>query len=268
MRRHAAAVFLTCFLWGDLAFAQDISVAVDYEGRQIQLIGRFEKPAGPGPFPVVIALHDCGGVYKFYSSVPAWVALLQLQGYATLRLDSFTARGHAAGICGDVNAVSSAERAQDALAAAYVLAGRPDVRPDRIALIGRSHGAGGAIYAARDHDDLRPWREKLAARGGKLAASVVLYGGCGRPEAYPVVLPLLVLAGAKDDWTGGAASCAALANAQAKPIVTVQVYPDAYHGFDTPGDSHYFLGHMIAYDAAATADARTRIVEFLNRFLH
>ena len=98
MRRHAGAVFLTCFLWGGLAFAQDISVAVDYEGRQIQLTGRFEKPAGPGPFPVVIALHDCGGVYKFYSSVPAWIALLQQQGYATLRLDSFTARGHSAGI--------------------------------------------------------------------------------------------------------------------------------------------------------------------------
>jgi dienelactone hydrolase len=85
MRRHAGVVFLTCFLCGGLAFAQDISVPVDYEGRQIQLAGRFEKPAGPGPFPVVIALHDCGGVYKFYSSVPAWAALLQQQGYATLR---------------------------------------------------------------------------------------------------------------------------------------------------------------------------------------
>jgi hypothetical protein len=95
MRRHAGAVFLSCFLWGGLAFAQDISVSVDYEGRQIQLTGRFEKPAGPGPFPVVIALHDCGGVYKFYSSVPAWVALLQQQGYATLS----TRQLHSAGSC-------------------------------------------------------------------------------------------------------------------------------------------------------------------------
>ena len=179
MRMHAENVFLTCFLWGGLAFAQDISVAVDYEGRQFQLTGRFEKPAGPGPFPVVIALHDCGGVYKFYSSVPAWVALLQQQGYATLRLDSFTARGHAAGICGDVKAVSSAERAQDALAAAQVLAGRPDVGPDRIAVIGWSHGAGGAIYAARDHGDLRHGERS------------------SRPEAasWPRASPYMVVAG-------------------------------------------------------------------------
>jgi hypothetical protein len=43
MRRYAGAVFLTCFLWGGPAFAQDISVSVDYEGRQIQLTGRFES---------------------------------------------------------------------------------------------------------------------------------------------------------------------------------------------------------------------------------
>ena len=50
MRRYAGAVFLTCFLWGGLAFAQDISVSVDYEGRQIQLTGALRKPAGPVHF--------------------------------------------------------------------------------------------------------------------------------------------------------------------------------------------------------------------------
>lgn len=268
MRRRAGAVFLTCLLWSGVACTEEISVPVDYEGRQIQLTGRFEKPAGPGAFPVVIAIHDCGGMYKFYSSEPAWIALLQQQGYATLRLDSFTARGYSTGICSDVKAVSAAERGLDALAAAYLLAGRPDVKPDRIAVIGWSHGANGAVYAARDHDDLRPWREKLAARGGKLVASVALYGGCGRADGNPIVVPLLLLLAAKDDWSSFNASCLALANAQAKPIVTVQVYTDAYHLFDTPGDARYFLGHMLAYDAAATADARIRVVEFLSRFLH
>jgi dipeptidyl aminopeptidase/acylaminoacyl peptidase len=36
--------------------------------------------------------------------------------------------------------VTGVEHATDALAAAYVLAGRPDIRPDRIAVIGWSHG--------------------------------------------------------------------------------------------------------------------------------
>jgi len=43
-------------------------------------------------------------------------------------------------------------------------------------MIGWSHGAAAAVYVARDHEWLRPWREKLAVRGGKIAASIALYG--------------------------------------------------------------------------------------------
>src|SRR5436190_3764731 len=38
---------------------------------------------------------------------------------------------------------------------------------------------GTAVYVARDHEELRPWRERLATRRGKLVASVALYRGCG-----------------------------------------------------------------------------------------
>jgi dienelactone hydrolase len=265
MRAHAGIVFVVCLLWIAVSRAEDISVPVDYHGRQIQLEGQFQKPAGPGPFPVVIALHTCAGYYA--SPIGPWLELLWQQGYATLRLDSFTARG-ANNVCGDTKSVSVAARGLDALTAAYVLAGRPDVRRDRIAVIGQSHGAGGAIYVARDHEELRPMREKLAKRGGKLVASVALYGGCGVTPNHSVMVPLLVLVGAKDDWvTGGATSCVALANAQSNPIMTVQVYPTAYHSFDVMARPHYYLGHMLAYDADATADARSRVVEFLGRLL-
>jgi hypothetical protein len=49
------------------------------------------------------------------------------QGCATLRLDSFTARGYH-NVCSDTGQVRPSERAQDVLAAAYLLATRPDVR--------------------------------------------------------------------------------------------------------------------------------------------
>jgi dienelactone hydrolase len=58
-----------------------------------------------------------------------------------LRLDSFTARGYS-NVCGDPGQVSPGERAQDVFAAAYLLAARPDVRTDRIAVLGLSHGGG------------------------------------------------------------------------------------------------------------------------------
>jgi dienelactone hydrolase len=127
---------------------------------------------------------------------------LQQQGYATFKLDSFTARGQTE-VCAS-NAVTAGDRAGDVLVAAALLAARPDVRPDRIAAIGFSHGGGTAVYVARDHMELRPLRTQLAARGGRLTASIGLYPGCGSPDGNPVVVPLLALSGGLDDWTPAA----------------------------------------------------------------
>ena len=279
MLKLASLVFLWSALWAVSAGAEEatklreeIAVPVDYQGRQIQLMGWFEKPAGAGPFPVVIALHSCSGYYaNLYSgALPLWVPFLQGQGYATFKFDSFTARGYSE-VC-STNAVTPADRAADVLAAAALLAGRPDVRPDRIAVIGWSHRGSASVYVARDRMELRPLRAQLAARGGRLVASIGLYPGCGSPkespEGSPVILPLLALSGALDDWVP-AARCVALANMAASRLMTVQVYPGAYHAFDIPGmRAQYKLGHMLAYDAAATADAHVRVQAFLYQYLH
>jgi len=268
MRRRALVIFLTCVSWGGAAFAEEISVPVDYQGHEIQLSARFEKPPGRGPSPVVILLHNCAGV-DGSPSLAGWAQLMWSQGYATLWLDSFTARGYR-NVCGDGGQVKLGERAQDVLAAAYLIAARPDVRPDRIAVFGLSHGGGTAIYLARNHEELRPWRERLTTRHGKLVASVVLYGGCGPNTGSPVIIPLLALLGGRDDWAP-AAPCVALANAQANGIMQFQLYPEAYHAFDAASGierPHSAYGHMLAYDPAATADARKRVSEFLYRYLH
>ena len=92
----------------------------------------------------MILLHNCAGI-DGSPSLAVWAPLMWAQGYATLRLDSFTARGYS-NVCGDPGQVSVGERAQDVFAAAYLLAARPDVRTDRIAVLGLSHG-GTAIYS-------------------------------------------------------------------------------------------------------------------------
>jgi dienelactone hydrolase len=268
MPQRALAIFLMCLWSSTAARAEEVSVPVDYHGHEIQLTGRFEKPPGPGPLPVVILLHNCAGV-DGSPSLAVWAQLMWAQGYATFRPDSFTARGYS-NVCAATGQVKPSERAQDVLAAAYLLAGRPDVRPDRIAVLGLSHGGGTAIYVARDHEELRLWRERLATRHGKLVASVALYGGCRPNPGYPVIIPLLALLGERDDWTP-AAPCVALANAQANGIMQAQVYPDAYHSFDAASGiekPHSAYGHMLAYDPAATADAHKRVPEFLYRYLH
>ena len=263
MMGRAGAILLACCWWGAGACGEEISVPVDYHGEQIKLAGRFEKPVAQGPLPVVILLHNCAGV-DGSPSLAVWAPLMWAQGYATLRLDSFTARGYH-NVCADGAQVRPGERAQDVLAAAYLLAARPDVRPDRIAVLGLSHGGGTAVYVARDHEELRSWRERL-----KLVASVALYGGCRPDSGYPVIVRLLALLGARDDWAP-AAPCVVLANAQANGIMEAHVYPDAYHSFDAASGiekPHSAYGHMLAYNAAATTDARKLAIEFLYRYLH
>jgi dienelactone hydrolase len=258
---------LLIFLCRAAAGSEQIMVPVDYHGRQIGLTGWLDKPAGSGPFPVVIGLHSCSGYYANMESgsLPGWLSFLQQQGYATFKFDSFTARGYSE-VCA-TNAVTAAERAGDVLKAAYLLAGRPDVRPDRIAAIGFSHGGGTAVYVARDYPALRPLRTQLAARGGKLVASVGVYPGCGKdPNHDPVIVPLLALAGGSDDWAP-AARCVALRDANPAAPITLEVYPGAYHAFDVNGKAHYKLGHWLAYDAAATADAHARVQSFLYEYL-
>jgi dienelactone hydrolase len=247
--------------------AESLTIPVDYQDRQIELAAVFETPEGSGPFPAVILLHGCGGndAYARRRS-EYWGEILRQQGYATLILDSFRARGYG-NICNNGRLVPTQERAKDVYAAAYVLAGRPDVKPDRIAAVGFSHGGGTVLSAAVDWDDLVPWQQKLATRG-KLAAVVGFYPGCRDTLLREYKLPVLVLIGSSDDWSW-ARYCeqhAAHIPAGAPPF-ELHVYPGAFHDFDVNGPEHYVVGHKLAYDAAAAADARVQLVHFLQPYL-
>jgi dienelactone hydrolase len=262
VRKLAGLVYLATALWAGAAAAQvaeQLVVPVEWQGRQIQLRADLQKPLGAGPFPAVIALHGCGGYNTMGSRWTNWFLLLWQQGYATLLIDSFTARGHYGGVCNNKSEVTGVESATYALAAAYLLAGRPDIRRDHIAVMGWSHGGRSAALVTEDRPDQRSAREKLASRGGKLAASVDFYGPCvdftDGDAKYPVVVPLLVLVGSADER---GATCLELAKAQ-PPLLTLQAYPGAHHDFDAPGGG--------GFDAAATADAHARVTAFLRRYM-
>jgi dienelactone hydrolase len=148
-----------------------------------------------------------------------------------LLTDSFTPRG-ARQICsvkhGD-RSITVETRRQDAIAAVRWLQTRSEVDPQRIVLLGWSHGAMTlltAINAAR------------APHAAPLAGAIAFYPGCRATLQQPFRLdtPLLLLLGEKDDWTPPG-RCIALAErvsqAQPQADLTLRVYPDAYHGFDS-----------------------------------
>ena len=267
LRRHAAlaslAIAALIFATATTALAETVAFEVPYNARTIKIEGELKKPPGSGgPFPVVIGLHACDGPTNY--STNFWLATLAAQGYATYLPDSFRPRGYV-DICDFTSLVMKAERAQDALLAAATLAARPDIRADKIAILGVSHGGSAANRVSREDASLATLRQKLADTGGKIVAIVAVYGGCVPDLERPVITPLLILIGSNDDWTPPK-PCQEFANEGSNPkLVQIHVYPGAMHSFDnasilTPQMVH---GHRIAFDAEATSDARARVIEFL-----
>jgi dienelactone hydrolase len=269
-RRVPALAFLLAALLAPLAArAETIAVPLDYQGRQIELSGSLDKPSGAGPFPVVILLHGCGGnnPYALGRSV-AWARLLHAEGYATFILDSFTARSYSSGVCGNARMVSAEERARDVYAAALILSARPDIRADRIAVMGFSHGGWTVLDAASaNREELAPWRDKLKGHG-KLVAFVAFYPNCAKTEHDDFLGPVFVLVGDKDGLSPYATCERSAKRSRAGAAeFRLKVYPGAVHDFDYERASGVLRGTPLAYDAAAAADARVQVADFLRPYL-
>jgi dienelactone hydrolase len=196
--------------------------------------GNYEllTPQGAGPFPAVIVMHPCNGVSD---NTRRWASRLVSWGYAALIVDSFRSRG-LSNVCGYGGALPASVRAHDAIEAKDYLRGLPNIAKDRIGLIGFSHGANAALAAS-----------------AAFSAVVAFYPLCtgSRPTNA------LILIGSADAWTP-ASRCLGGAGTNLK------VYPGATHAFDTPRAERTYLGHRLAYDAAATADAIDRTQRFLS----
>lgn len=193
--------------------------------------------------PLVIGLHGCAGAYgagglqqrrlaAIWRQDAAW---LGAEGIDLLVLDSFGSRG-VPSICEIPLAqrpVTEQDRAADLAAALRWIAerGNPATAswdPQRIAVLGRSHGAQSVLAAL--HADLPEMRQLPI----QLRAAIALYPGCRRqaqdPSFQPTA-PLLLLVGALDDWTSPE-PCVRLAQQHPNTIRLVQ-YDGAYHAFDS-----------------------------------
>ena len=85
-----------------LSLTASVALAGGYQHVSIpagenRLGGVFYRPAGPGPFPAVIALHGCGGLWREQGMLSMrhadWGERLAAAGFAVLMPDSYGSRG-------------------------------------------------------------------------------------------------------------------------------------------------------------------------------
>lgn len=186
------------------------------------------RPAGAGPFPVVVALHGCGGLFTpkgaLRSRETDWAERLVAAGYVVLFPDSFTARGMREICSAKERLILPKDRAEDVAAAAEWLGKQAFVDKTRVALLGWSHGAMTVLWAVRPG---------FVAATPPIRTAVAFYPGCREIARLPdwrPSMPLTVLMGAEDDWTQPG-PCRDLAQRTGFRYVE---YPGAYHDFDAP----------------------------------
>lgn len=188
------------------------------------LLGWLARPAGTGPFPVVIGLHGCAGLYTRSGEINAresdWSRRLTSAGYAVLLVDSFGPRGIKA-LCNErERSLTPAGRARDAFAAVDWLEKQGFASKQSLALIGWSNGGSTALRVAG------------AAEARRLRHVIAFYPGCRviLKRGWQARTDTAIFQGLADDWTP-AAPCEELARSGGARFVG---FPGAYHDFDHP----------------------------------
>ncbi|WP_296343172.1 dienelactone hydrolase family protein [Reyranella sp.] len=259
IRAFAIAVLL---LFGSQAVAQSVSfpsVPVGTSQAGPEMSGWVSKPPGDGPFPAIILAHSCAGVGRH---TDAWAKLLVNWGYLVLAPDSFNPRGTKA-VCTTPNVVTPNMRVADIAGALDYLATRPDVVKGKVGIIGHSHGGSTVIRSAQSSF-------ALDKRG--LVAGVAYYPGCNPQFDTAIDIPVLLLAGDKDDWTSSD-RCRKLVGSLARgDLVEAIYYPEAYHSFDVKAADRTVPGaagkqHRLVYDTVAAPDAEARTRAFFAKYL-
>lgn len=234
---------------------------------------------GGGRIPVVVILHGSGGIDgrgAFYAEA------LNKAGIATLEVYMFNKGGRPR-----AGHMATLTHAYGAL---KYLAGRPDINPKAVGVMGFSWGGGMTMRMASKSvtESFMPGDD-----APRFAAHAPLYPVCAsalrrmsnpRQRGYAdfdalTGAPVLILAGGKDDYDEPD-SCqkflAALPEST-RSHVTLQYYPDATHGWDTRGGPKKFYDRFAHNGNGGTVyfepnhetakDSQAKIVEFFTRTL-
>jgi dienelactone hydrolase len=235
---------------------------------------RVMAPAGDGPFPTALLFSGCDGPRD---NLERWGRMLNAQGWAAIVVDSHGPRGFSDHeiwrlVCSGQLLMGS-ERAGDLLVAIDDARRMRFVDPERIVLIGSSHGG----WTIMDLLSLDPPR-RLPTNLARLPAgapsdplegvvgAILLYPYCGeanraRRVPWTRPIPTLFLL-AEDDVIAPSARCLEVAErlSAAGLPVEVSLFGGVTHGFDQQDRSAL---SPLVFDEPATAEAMAVARDFL-----
>lgn len=239
----ALHLVLLFFVFSLGAFAAE-GKSVSYKSGGETVQGILYTPAGKGPFPGIVVIHEYWGLNDW---VKEQASKLADQGYAALAIDLYRGKvGTTPDEAHEIMRGVPEDRAKrDLHAAMMFLQSQHHVKKNRIAAIGWCMGGGYALDVAVQEPTLR--------------AAVINYGHLAADDdsLKPIRASILGLFGGQDrgipvyDVMKFQAALKRQGNR-----VEIHVYPDAGHAFENPNNKE-------GYRAEDAADAWQRTVAFL-----
>jgi len=213
-------------------------------GAKIAEASRVFKPSGPGPFPVALILHGCGGKTPF---LEAYAEVAVQAGHAAVVVDSFAPRGMSTLqakllVCTGVT-LKGLTRSGDIFAMLAWLETQAWADPERVFLAGWSHGAWSIMdgYAIGENAaratgvvDADPQKLRARVKGTLLVYPYAAYPsltssrgwGSSGPKVFSVI-------GGKDQVVGWKHPQRALERLRQDGLsVDTVFHADATHAFD------------------------------------
>jgi len=231
------------------------------------------KPDGDGPFPVVIALHGCGGLGEpVQQRYHDWAEPLLKGGQAVLLPDSYGSRELGPQCRVKERRIHARrERVVDIMASRQWLLQQPWAARDRISLMGWANGASALLWAVRPQSPTRKIEPDFRS-------AIAFYPDCRISSGlgWSARIPTLLLIGAGDDISSPQACRQMVDGARGRSaLARIVVYPGALHDFDRADLPPQAVGSAddpalpehghLGADPEARADAMRRVTEWLAR---
>src|SRR5271167_2593727 len=242
-----ACLLMLVVLFVSTAFAAD-GKTVSYKSGDETVQAVLYTPAGKGPFPAIVVIHEWWGLNDW---VKEEASKLADQGYVTLAIDLY--RGQVATTPDEAHEIMRGvpeDRAnRDLLAATSFLRAQKNVNPKRVGSIGWCMGGGYSL--------------DLAVNDPKLKAAIINYGHLAADDATlkKINAAILGIFGGQDKGipVADVNKFESQLKAQGK-TVQIHVFPDAGHAFENPNNKQ-------GYRADDAAQAWKLTTAFLAKYL-